>query len=89
MNSSFSPRPAKARCSATATISFQTPPEDIDFDNAATMQAVVDKWTSLYAATSEKHDAAAFEPRSEATAFRPAASRSAIFSTSGPSIRRR
>ena len=25
------------------------------------MQAVVDKWTSLYAATSEKHDAAAFE----------------------------
>ena len=25
------------------------------------MQGVVDKWTSLYAATSEKHDAAAFE----------------------------
>ena len=26
-----------------------------------TMQGVVDKWTSLYAATSDKHDAAAFE----------------------------
>ena len=25
------------------------------------MQAIVDKWTSLYAATSEKHDAAAYE----------------------------
>src|SRR5271165_3835312 len=40
-------------------LSFNTPPEDIDFDRAETMQAVVDKWTSLYAATSEKHDPAA------------------------------
>src|SRR5579863_6750094 len=42
-------------------LAFKTPPEDIDFDSADTMQAVVDKWTSLYAATSDKHDASAFE----------------------------
>ena len=42
-------------------LSFQTPSEDIAFDNAETMQGVVDKWTSLYAATSDKHDEAAFE----------------------------
>jgi prolyl-tRNA synthetase len=36
------------------------PPADVDFDNPQAMQGVVDKWTSLYAATSEKHDAAAF-----------------------------
>jgi prolyl-tRNA synthetase len=42
-------------------LSFKTPPEDIDFDNPQTMQGVVDKWTSLYSATSDKHDAAAFE----------------------------
>ena len=42
-------------------LSFKTPPEDIDFDSVETMQGVVDKWTSLYAATSDKHDAAAFE----------------------------
>jgi prolyl-tRNA synthetase len=32
----------------------------VDFNNVAGLQAIVDKWTSLYAATSEKHDAAAF-----------------------------
>src|ERR1700689_5078357 len=42
-------------------LSFPTPPEDIDFDSAETMQAVVDKGTSLYAAASEKHDPAAFD----------------------------
>src|SRR4249920_1983951 len=42
-------------------LSFKTPPEDIDFDEPETMQAVVDKLTSLYAATSDKHDPAAFE----------------------------
>src|SRR5579862_4306008 len=41
-------------------LDFPPPPEDIDFDNAAVVQAVVNKWTSLYAATSEKHDGAAF-----------------------------
>ena len=42
-------------------LAFATPPKDIDFDDAAAMQAVFDKWTSLYAATSEKHDVALFE----------------------------
>jgi prolyl-tRNA synthetase len=42
-------------------LSFETPPEDIDFGSVETMQGVVDKWTSLYAATSDKHDSAAFE----------------------------
>src|ERR1700746_2444984 len=41
-------------------LSFPPPPADVDFDNPQAMQGVVDKWTSLYAATSEKHDAAAF-----------------------------
>jgi prolyl-tRNA synthetase len=42
-------------------LGFAPPPADIDFDDVAVMQGVFDKWTSLYAATSEKHDAAAFE----------------------------
>jgi len=37
------------------------PPADVDFDDVAGLQSIVDKWTSLYAATSEKHDAAALE----------------------------
>ncbi len=41
-------------------LGFSPPPEDINFDDAGAVQAVVNKWTSLYAATSEKHDAAAF-----------------------------
>ena len=41
-------------------LSFETPPADIDFDDAEVMQGVADTWTSLYAATSDKHDAAAF-----------------------------
>ncbi|MBG0795869.1 proline--tRNA ligase [Methylocystis sp. H62] len=41
-------------------LSFAPPPASIDFDDAAALQAVVDKWTSRYAATSEMHDAAAF-----------------------------
>ena len=47
-------------------LTFETPPADIDFDDPATMQDVFDKWTSLYAATSEKHDPAAFEKLPEA-----------------------
>jgi prolyl-tRNA synthetase len=47
-------------------LSFAPPPESIDFDDGAAIQAVVDKWTSLYAATSEKHDAAAFAALAEA-----------------------
>jgi prolyl-tRNA synthetase len=42
-------------------LEFTPPPDTIDFDSASAMQGVFDKWTSLYAATSEKHDAAAFE----------------------------
>jgi prolyl-tRNA synthetase len=41
-------------------LDFEVPGADVDFGNIAGLQAVVDKWTSLYAATSEKHDAAAF-----------------------------
>jgi prolyl-tRNA synthetase len=41
-------------------LNFAPPPEDIPFDDSHAVQAVVNKWTSLYAATSEKHDAAAF-----------------------------
>ena len=36
------------------------PGEDVNFDDIRGLQGIVDKWTSLYAATSEKHDAAAF-----------------------------
>src|SRR6204780_5010508 len=42
-------------------LEFAPPAADIDFDSVAAMQGVFDKWTSLYAATSEKHDAAKFD----------------------------
>jgi prolyl-tRNA synthetase len=42
-------------------LDFTIPDADVDFDDVAALQAIVDKWTSLYAATSDKHDAAAFE----------------------------
>ncbi|MBV8473873.1 MAG: proline--tRNA ligase [Hyphomicrobiales bacterium] len=42
-------------------LQFAPPPGAIDFDSVSAMQGVFDKWTALYAATSEKHDAAAFE----------------------------
>ncbi|AWM86909.1 proline--tRNA ligase [Microvirga sp. 17 mud 1-3] len=42
-------------------LDFPIPPETTDFDNVAGLQSTVDKWTSLYAATSEMHDAAGFE----------------------------
>jgi prolyl-tRNA synthetase len=41
-------------------LDFEVPDERVNFDDAAALQSVVDKWTSLYAATSEKHDAAAY-----------------------------
>jgi prolyl-tRNA synthetase len=41
-------------------LNFEVPGPDVDFDHVGRLQAVVDKWTSLYAATSEKHDSAAF-----------------------------
>jgi prolyl-tRNA synthetase len=46
-------------------LDFDVPAETIDFDDADGLQAVVDRWTSLYAATSEKHDAARFATISE------------------------
>src|SRR5690606_23387693 len=41
-------------------LAFETPPADIAFDDPKAVDAVVEKWTSRYAATSEMHDAAAF-----------------------------
>jgi prolyl-tRNA synthetase len=39
---------------------FPIPGVDTDFDDVAGLKAIFDKWTSLYAATSEMHDTAAF-----------------------------
>src|ERR1043166_7719417 len=41
-------------------LDYEVPGEDVDFEDRAGLQAIVDRWTSLYAATSDKHDAAAF-----------------------------
>jgi prolyl-tRNA synthetase len=41
-------------------LGFAVPDENVEFDNAEKLQAIVDTWTGLYAATSEKHDAGAF-----------------------------
>ena len=41
-------------------LGFDVPGPDVDFANVAGLQAIVDRWTSLYAATSDKHDEAAF-----------------------------
>jgi prolyl-tRNA synthetase len=41
-------------------LDFEVPDEKVNFEDAAGLQKLVDRWTSLYAATSEKHDAKAF-----------------------------
>jgi prolyl-tRNA synthetase len=41
-------------------LDFSVPGPETDFENVAGLQNLVDRWTSLYAATSEKHDEAAF-----------------------------
>jgi prolyl-tRNA synthetase len=41
-------------------LDFAVPGEGVDFGDVAGLLTIVDKWTSLYAATSEKHDADAF-----------------------------
>jgi prolyl-tRNA synthetase len=41
-------------------VDFPIPAEDTDFDDVAGLQGIFDKWTSVYAATSEMHDEAAF-----------------------------
>ena len=47
-------------------LQFAPPPASVDFDDAAALQGIVEKWTSLYAATSEMHDAAAYAAIPEA-----------------------
>ncbi len=41
-------------------LDFVVPDEDVNFDDVAGLQQIVDKWTSHYAATCDMHDAAAF-----------------------------
>ena len=42
-------------------LGFDIPAEDVDFSDRAKMKAIFDQWTEYYAATSEMHDAAAFD----------------------------
>ena len=42
-------------------LDFEVPGADIDFNDIAAMQGIFEKWTSLYAATSDMHDAPAFD----------------------------
>lgn len=42
-------------------LEFPAPAENVNFDDVSGLQQIFSKWTSLYAATSEKHDAAAFD----------------------------
>ena len=46
-------------------LEFATPPADTNFESREDLQGIVDRWTSLYAATSEMHDAGEFEALSE------------------------
>ncbi len=41
-------------------VNFDIPAVDTNFDDADGLKAIFDKWTSVYAATSEMHDEAAF-----------------------------
>jgi prolyl-tRNA synthetase len=41
-------------------LDFEVPGEGVNFDDVLGLQGIVERWTGLYAATSEKHDAAAF-----------------------------
>ncbi len=49
-----------------AYLGFDTPAADTDFDSREGLQGIVDAWTTRYAATSEKHDEAAFAALPEA-----------------------
>ena len=42
-------------------LDLAVPPADIDFDDVAQLQSIVEAWTTPYAATSEMHDVAAYE----------------------------
>jgi prolyl-tRNA synthetase len=48
-------------------LDFEVPHSDVDFEDAAGLQKTVDTWTTLYAATSEKHDPIAFAALPEAS----------------------
>jgi prolyl-tRNA synthetase len=41
-------------------LGFDVPGPDVDFASVPALQGIVDQWTSLYAATSDKHEEAAF-----------------------------
>lgn len=47
-------------------LDYPIPEADIDFDNREALQQTLDKWTSLYAATSEMHDETAYAEVAEA-----------------------
>ncbi|MDB5598878.1 MAG: proline--tRNA ligase [Xanthobacteraceae bacterium] len=48
-------------------LDMAVPDANVDFDDVQGLQKIVNKWTSLYAATSEKHDAAAFDALPESS----------------------
>jgi prolyl-tRNA synthetase len=41
-------------------LDMAVPPADVNFDDVAGLQKIVDQWTAHYAATSDMHDAAAY-----------------------------
>ena len=47
-------------------LNMDTPPADVAFGDRGVMQGLFDQWTERYAATSEMHDASAFEALPEA-----------------------
>ncbi|KGD99558.1 proline--tRNA ligase [Rhizobium sp. YS-1r] len=47
-------------------VNFEIPGIDTDFNDVDSLKAIFDKWTSVYAATSEMHDEAAFKAIPEA-----------------------
>lgn len=48
-------------------LSFKAPPENIKFSDEEALKTIVEKWTGLYAATSEMHDPQAFSAIPEAS----------------------
>ncbi|MEZ5764821.1 MAG: proline--tRNA ligase [Xanthobacteraceae bacterium] len=48
-------------------LTYDVPDANVNFDDVAGLQSIVNKWTSLYAATSEMHDAAKFEALPQAS----------------------
>ena len=53
-------------------LDFEVPDENVDFDDREGLERIVEQWISLYAATAEKHDPAAFAklPASEQVSAR-------------------